>query len=89
MYYLKFLNWFWFKYLEDPAERFLVAFISWFFLLACAGAISGMIGTMTILGYFMIASFAGLFITVIISTIVFMRNRYFDWQEKVFNKLKD
>lgn len=88
MYFFKFLKWFCLNYLDSIGKRMVVVWFIYF------GGTIFMIpsyiffGVIVIKIYFITILFS-FFIFTAISSIIFIRNRYNQWQEEIFDKLRE
>ena len=89
MYFFKFLKWFWTVHLRDAPERMMGGLVTWLCFLIPIFAVSSILDKAIIMTYFMAGSGVLIGIIIITACIFHIRKMYFEWQEQVFNKLKD
>ena len=90
MYFFKFMKWFCVDYLNDAFERFIAGALTWGFGALVSLGIGALLHKIDlVMSIYIFGSMGIAGIVVVIVTFFFMRERYREWQDQVFDKLKE
>jgi len=76
-----FIKWWWSDHLKSDANRILAGFFTWILFYSLFLILSFIFKTGIIIAIFVIATIVAIVIFGIYQSVVYFRNRYFEWQK--------